>query len=231
MKKTFTVLAIGAVLTGCNGGGGGDSAASSQTIHTKDGIYLNDTDLVVMLVDTDLTDNAMLVGDYVNDAIYFNDTHTLSGNSMTNKGLAYVSASTYAYDADIETTVTFSSTGATISGVVDNTNLVYSFDRTADSAQIADITGTHTNPDDGSTWTINSDSTFTINGVCTINGTLTRVKGYYSAENVVASGCSDSNLNGTDYKARVITVEQSGTTYILGAMANDTGILWGSTPI
>ncbi|MGD8172628.1 hypothetical protein ACQEXU_13270 [Vibrio sp. TRT 21S02] len=232
MKKTLAVLAIGAALTGCGGGGGDDASNSTQSsTYTKDGIYLNDTDLVVMLVDTDLADTAMLVGDYVDNSLYFNDTHTVNDNTMTTKGLAYVSSSAYAYDADLETTVTFTSTGATISGVVDNTNLVYSFERTGDSAQIADITGTHTNPDDGSTWIINSDSTFTINGICTINGTLNRVKGYYAAENVVASGCSDSNLNGSDYKARVITVEQSGTTYILGAMANDTGILWGSTPI
>lgn len=231
MKKTFATLAIVAAMSGCGGSGGGDSSTPSQTTYTKDGIYLNDTDLVVMLIDTDLSDSAMLIGDYVNDEIYFNNTHTISGNTMTNKGLAYVSSSTYAYDTDIDTTVTFTSSGASITGVVDNTNLVYSFDRIDDSAEIADITGTHTNPDDGSTWTINSDSTFTINGICTINGTLTRVKGYYSAENVVASGCSDPSLDATDYSARIITVEQSGTTYILGAMANGDAILWGSTPI
>lgn len=232
MNKMFAVLTIGAVLTGCGGGsGGGDSAAPAATTHTKDGIYLNSTDLAIMLIDTDLSDSAMLVGDYLNDELYFNNTHTLSGNTMTNTGLAYVSSSTYAYDSSLETKVTFESDSATVSGVVDGTNLMYSFERTGNSAQIADITGTHTNPDDGSTWTINSDNTFVINGLCTITGTLTRVKGYYSAENVVATGCLDTSFNGTDYNARVLTVEQSGTTYILGAMNNDTAILWGSTPI
>lgn len=231
MKKTFAMLAIAAAMTGCGGGGGGDSTAETQTTYTKDGIYLNDTDLVVMLIDTDLTDSAMLIGDYVNSDIYFNGTHTISGNTMTTTGLAYVSSNTFAYDENLETSVSFTSSGATVSTVIDNTNLLYSFDRVDDSEPVANITGTHTNPDDGSTWTINSDNTFTINGICTISGTLTRVKGYFSAENVQATGCSDPSFDANDYSARVITVEQGGTTYILGAMANDNAILWGSTPI
>ena len=62
-------------------------------------------------------------------------------------------------------------------------------------------------------------------------GSLKRVRSYYSASNVNASGCADPDLDGSDYKAWVVTVEQAGTKYLLGAMFNDSGILWSSVEI
>lgn len=235
MNKSLVLLAVAAALSGCNGGGGGSSESSSSGstpgTYEKDGIYLNNTDLVVMLIDTEQQDSAMVVGDYVNNDFYANDTHTVNGNTMTNKGLTYASNYSYLYNSTIQTTVTFSSGGATVSGVVNNQNMMYSFERTGASAALSEITGTHTNPDDGSTWTINSDGSFIVNGVCTFSGSLSRVKDYYLAKNVSATGCDSTAYNATDYEARVITVNHAGTIYILGIMANDKAVLWGSTPV
>ncbi|MGL4193010.1 MAG: hypothetical protein ACRCRU_10660 [Vibrio sp.] len=231
MKKTFVtfaILVISATIIGC---GGSDSDAETQTIYAKDGIYLNDTDLVVMLIDTDLADSAMLIGDYVNNDIYFNGTHTISRNMMNTRGLAYVSSDVFYYDDNLKTSISFVSGGATVSTVINNKNLIYSFDRIDDSKPVTDLFGLHSNPVDNSSWEIKNDNTFTINGICTISGTLKRVKGYFSAEGVKANHCDEPSLEADNYSARFITVEQDGKTYILGAMANDNAILWGSTPI
>ena len=230
MKKSLVAMVLLSTLVGCNSDGD-DSAPDFQQSYIKDGIYINSTDLVVMLVDTDLRQHSVVVGDYFDDALYFNDTHTISGNTMINTGLSYVSSYEYAYDSTLKTEISFSEDGATISGVIDNQNWVYSFNRTSESAPLSELTGTHTNPSDGSTWTVYGDGSFIVNGVCTLSGQLSRVKGYFSANNVIATGCSDDTLNGSDYEARVLTVEYSGTTYALGALANENAIIWGSVPI
>lgn len=230
MKKSIVTIALIGALFGCNSDGD-DSAPDFQQSYVKDGIYINSTDLIVMLIDTDLNQNSVLVGDYLDESLYFNDTHSISGNKMINKGLSYVSSYLYEHDPSLETEISFSEHGATITGVVDNQNLVYSFSRTSESAPLSALTGTYTNPNDGSTWAIESDGSFVVNGICTLTGQLIRVKGYFSAENVNATGCYDETLNASDYNARVITVEHSGTTYALGALENGSAILWGSVPI
>ena len=197
----------------------------------KDGIYLNDTDFVVMLVDEDMPEG-ILVGDYSGDGIYVPDSHTSLGNTMTTTGLSYVSSDGWEYDDSIKIDVQFDEYSADLSATVDNLPLLYSFDRTGDSLDLTDIAGTHTDPDDGSTWFVDTSGNFTINGTCTVTATFSKVKGYYyKAENVVASGCSDPDFNAADYTAVLLTVNQSGIDYILAAMSNDNGILWGSTPI
>ncbi|UUM31793.1 hypothetical protein [Vibrio japonicus] len=231
MKHKLILLAMASALTGCGGGGGSVSSSPAATSNHLDGLYVNDTDLTIMLIDTDLAKNAVLVGDYVNSEILVSNTHTISGSSITTKGLIYAGSSAYLYDPTIEATITATNEGANITSVINNTNITYSFDRTKDSASLAEMAGTHINPDDGSLWTVNTDGTFTVNGICIVTGTLKRVKGYYSAENVQATNCSDPSYNATDYTARVVTVEHSGTTYLLAAMANDSSAMWGSAPL
>ncbi|WP_198106479.1 hypothetical protein [Vibrio navarrensis] len=67
MKKALLALATSAALVGCGGGGSGSGASSQDTTYKKDGIYVNNTDLVVMLVDSDLPLGSVLIGDYVNN--------------------------------------------------------------------------------------------------------------------------------------------------------------------
>lgn len=228
-KFSVLMLTILFTVAGC---GGGESSSTTPTKYLQDGIYLNDTDLVVMLVDTGQADGALLVGDYVDNSMYFNDTHTVvNTNTLKTTGLTYVSNAYYTYDSNIEVTTTFTEQGANLSAVVNNQNLSYSFDKTAPSEELSSFVGTHTNPDDGSVWTINNNGTFTVNGVCIITGTLRRVKDYFMASNVNAANCSDAAMNASDYEARLLTVNKNGTTYVLSAMANGSNILWGSVPV
>lgn len=233
MKKTLLALATTALLMGCGGGSSSDASPQGTTdkqatTYQKDGIYINDTDLVVMLVDSDMPLASVIIGDYVNNEILINDTHTINGNTMTTKGLNVVSDTINFYSPDLEATLTFNETGVTANTVLEGTNLIYSFDRTDDSLPLTDLVGTHSNPDDGSVWTVAEDGTFTVNGVCVITGTLEYGDGYYSATNVTAANCVDPILNGVDYEARLITVTQGGKTYVLAVMANDENVLWGS---
>ncbi|WP_070962897.1 hypothetical protein [Vibrio sonorensis] len=237
------------VLIGCGGGGGGDSSADNSdavpqssedqvTIYEKDGIYINSDDLVVMVVDSEASEAGILIGDYVNSEIAYSHTHEVDGNTLNTRGLLYATANSIQIDQDLELTVTFDGSQARVTGTLNNSNLVYSFDKTNASKSMSELAGTHTSPDNGSSWAFDANGSFTINGggpSCTINGQLTMVKGYYySGENVVASGCADPGLNGTDYEARFISIDYNGQTYILGAMARtgtDIGLLWGSVPV
>lgn len=231
MNKLYTLIVI-VLFTVIGCGGGEESGNATSTKYLQDGIYLNDTDLVVMLVDTEQTNGALLVGDYVDNSMYFNDTHTIvNTNTLKTTGLTYVSNTNYAYDSSIEITTTFTEQGANLSTVVNNQNLSYSFEKTPPSEDLSSFVGTHSNPDDGSVWTVNNDGTFTVNGVCIITGTISRVKDYFAASNVNAANCADAAMNASDYKARLLTVRYDGATYILSAMANGSNILWGSVPI
>ncbi|EGQ9634887.1 hypothetical protein QTU67_001675 [Vibrio cholerae] len=258
MKRTFATLATLAILSGCNGEGGngrlsqiyqeqqqngtgvgiggvggvgGGTQTAPNTIYKKDGIYVNEQDLVVMLVDTDLYWKSVVVGDYTNSAIYVGDFGTVNKNTMQTRGLYYVDLNTYYYEPTTKINYTFTATGANASSVINGQNFAYSFKRAPDSKPLAEIVGTHTNPDDGSTWTINADGSFIVNGECTLSGKFIRVDGYYTAKNTSASGCNDATFNDTNYEARMVTAIHKGTTYLLGVAMNHNKMLWGSAPI
>ncbi|MCF7355068.1 hypothetical protein [Vibrio phage vB_VruC_PG21] len=239
MKKLMlSVLTVG-VLAGCGGGGGGDSSSSDNTENTttyqQDGIYLNDTDLAVMVVDSEEAQHGVIVGDYTANAIYIVDSLSSQENTINTTGLTYVDTGTGIYDPTIETTITFNESGADINGTVNGATLMYSFDRTEDSEALDQITGTHTNPDDGQEWTINADGSFVIHAApsigCIISGTMVLVKDYYyRADNIKAENCIDSSLDGTNYTGIVATVTQNGSSYLVGAMSNGSSALWSATP-
>ncbi|MEZ9439492.1 hypothetical protein [Vibrio atlanticus] len=102
-------------------------------------------------------------------------------------------------------------------------------DKTSDSLPLSQIVGTHTNPTDGSTWTINADGSFSVNGICAISGKLVRNGAYYNVTGASAVSCSTTALNGT-YNGVLVTVQHKGAHYIAGLLGNDSGILWGHAP-
>ncbi len=250
MIYTLFTLLLAATIAGCGGGGGGSDSSnnstdggsggagggsSSTSEHGLDGLYLNDTSLAILLIDTDLPTQSVLFSSFERNSssVLINDTHSISGNTMMTKGatFSFPGSGTYSHDANLDTRIDATDYSATIRGVINNTNFIFSFDRTQDSASLADIVGTHTNPDDGSVWTINSDSTFTVVGTCLVSGTLKRVKHYYTADNVETSSCIADPLNATDYQAHIVTVEQFGIRYLLAVLTNDSVVMWGSTPL
>ncbi|RBM25101.1 hypothetical protein [Vibrio tarriae] len=256
MKRTFATLATLAILSGCNGESGagklgqiyqeqqngtgsgvsggtvsGGTQTAPNTIYKKDGIYVNEQDLVVMLVDTDLYWKSVVVGDYTNSAIYVGDFGTVNKNTMQTSGLYYVDFNTYYYEPTTKINYTFTAMGANVSSIINGQNFAYSFKRAPDSKPLAEIVGTHSNPDDGSTWAINADGSFVVNGECTLSGKLIRVDGYFTAKNTSATGCKDATFNDTNYEVRLITATHKGMTYILGVAMNNNKMMWGSAPI
>ncbi len=232
MRNVITAVLLSLFISACHSGSGSGSGKNNNTDnHVEDGIYANDTDLAVMLVDTELAEAALVVGDYTGESIYFTGAYSINDNILKTKGLRYASASTQFHDTDIEITTEFSQQGATLTTTINSENVVYSFDKAPASASLSDIVGIHANIDKYSTvWTINPDGSFTVIGMCNMSGTMVRVKDYFLAKDVKATSCAATSLDG-NYEARILTVNWSGKLYILGAMVNTNGIVWWSAPI
>ena len=180
-------------LIGCGGGGGGsDATPTSGKAFSGNGIYVNSTDLAVMIVDSSRAANNLVVGDFANNGVYFVDSATTTENQMKTKGVTYADASSFLKDSNQIMTADFSGDSVALTDVFNGSNLAYSMDKTSESLQLSQIIGTHTNPDDGSTWTINADGSFTVNGVCTITGTLERNGAYFNVNNANAVSCAQS---------------------------------------
>ncbi|MEZ8292012.1 hypothetical protein [Vibrio sp. 10N.237.312.B06] len=230
MKNKGFILGVFAsvVLVGC---GGGSSAAPSAAVKTfsGNGLYVNPTDLTVMLVDSKRSKNNLIVGDFANNSVYFVDSATTTETSMTTRGLSFTSNNVFVKERIQLMHAKFTNNIATLTAVVSGSNLVYSMNKTTDSLALAQITGTHTNTTDGSTWTINADGSYVVNGVCTITGKLVRNGSYFNADNASAVSCSQSALNGS-YNGVFLTVKHNGKDYIAGVLGNDTGILYGNAP-
>lgn len=215
-------------LIGC--GGGGDSATAQPVKSFKgNGIYVNPADLSVMLVDSKRSKNNLIVGDFANDSIYFVDTATTTETSMTTKGIKLANSGAFVHNSTQVMNAKFDKAIVTLTSVFNSTNLVYSMNKTSASLPLEQITGTHTNSNDGSTWTINSDGTFVVNGVCSITGKLVRNGEYFNANNATAVSCSQPSFNGT-YNGILLTVKHNGKEYITGLLENDTGLLYGHAP-
>ncbi|MCW4446814.1 hypothetical protein OHV10_21475 [Vibrio splendidus] len=232
-SKLLGALVVSAALVGCGGGsGGGSSSTSTQPAgFESNGIYANDADLVVMIVDDTRAKNNVIVGDFAGDAVYFTHSAESSQDKMVTTGLTYADTNNYLVDSTLEMTSTFSGDTATITGTVNNQNVIYSLDKTASTKALSDIAGTHTNADDGSVWTIGTDGAFSLTGaVCQISGTLVRNGEYFDLTNAQAVSCIDDDLNGS-YSGVLVTASHNGQSYMGGLMGNDDALLWGSVPI
>lgn len=230
-KMTVTSILVSVALVGCGGGGGGsgsDVTAKTGDSFTGNGIYVNSFDLSLMVVDSTRSQNPLAVGDFANDTVYFVDSATTTADQMETKGITVADTTAIVSDSNQTMTATFDDSQVTLTAVIDNTNLIYSMDKAAASLPLAEVVGTHTNPDDGSAWTINADGSFTVNGVCTLAGTLERNGDYYNVE-ANATACPSASMNGA-YNGIFLTVNHDGTDYIAGLLGNDTSLIWGSAP-
>lgn len=232
MNKKCLVVSLLASLTmvGC-GGGGSDSPAkpTANKAFTGNGIYVNSTDLAVMVVDSGRAQHDLIVGDFANNGVYFVDSATTTENQMQTKGVTYADSATFLKDSSQTMKADFANQAVTLTAVFNKKNLIYSMKKTADSLPLAQIVGTHTNPVDGSTWEISADSSFTVNGVCTISGKLVRAGAYYNVTDASATGCKQSSMDGT-YSGVFLTVRHNGKDHVAGLLGNDNSLLWGSAP-
>ncbi len=230
MKIRFVLAGlVASALVGCGGGGGGSTPAPVDNSFKGDGLYVNSSDLSLMVLDSKRKSNNLIVGDFANSSVYFVDSATSQKDTMKTKGVSMANSSSYQKLANQELTATVKSNAVTLTGTVADTNLIYSMDKTSDSLPLSQIVGTHTNPTDGSTWTINADGSFNVNGICTISGKLVRNGAYYNVTGAKAVSCSATALNGL-YNGVLVTVEHKGANYIAGLLGNDSGILWGHAP-
>lgn len=231
MKNKNLILGVVTILglVGCGGGGGGSTAAPTAQSFKGDGIYVNSTDLSVMLVDSKRSSNNLIVGDFANNGVYFTDSATTTESQMKTKGITYADASSFITNSGQELTANFTDSSVSLTAVFNGSNLAYSMDKTSASLPMDQITGTHTNPSDGSTWTINTDGTFVVNGICSITGKIVRNGEYFNVDNATAVSCTPSSLDGT-YSGILLTVKHQGTDYVAGLLGNDTGLLYGNAP-
>ncbi|UTM60118.1 hypothetical protein L4174_018845 [Photobacterium sp. CCB-ST2H9] len=231
------------ILTACGGGGSSEesSATSKSGTFNYDGIYVHPTNFSLMMVDSKRSDTNIIINDFDEDTygIILSESAKTINNTMITTGYYFVSlfdGSDINHLSDIEMKATFNNSSVTWKSPYSPANdesdaVVYTMQKADDSLTLAEIVGTHTNPTDGSTWTINADGSFIVNDSCTISGNITRINSYFSVTNVEATQCADPALNGTYNDGVLLTVPHDGQTYIVGTMLRNFSILGGFAPI
>ncbi|MDO6707009.1 hypothetical protein [Photobacterium sp. 1_MG-2023] len=224
------------VLTACGGGESGDdvsvSGESKSSSFKYDGIYVHQTDLALIVVDSQRKDTNIVAGDFLNDAVLLVDSATTVGNTMNTTGLTISSnGAGIDYDPNVKMTATFDGTSVNLRSTLVGEGLNYTMQKAEDSLSLSAIVGTHTNPDDGSTWTINADGSFTVNGICTISGNIARNNSYFAVTAAEAVQCTDPDFNGTYDDGVLLTVPHDGNTYVAGVIGRSSSFVWGYAPI
>ncbi|CZF82068.1 hypothetical protein GCE9029_03009 [Grimontia celer] len=230
-NSVLTSIAAAMLLAGC--GGGDSTATDSQSGTSNDGIYLDPTMLSVMLVDTTRDKYPVILANYDTSAILVADSAISSSNSLTTKGITAVEGAngTFVYDENIGTTINFANNSASLDIDIPGYSTTVTMEKTADSLQLADIVGTHTNMNDGSTWTVYEDGSFDVNGQCTIGGRLERKSSYFNITWADATQCWNSGFDGTYEYGAIMTVTKDGQSYIAGVIGRSDSMIWGSAPI
>ncbi|PIB17214.1 hypothetical protein [Vibrio rotiferianus] len=232
MKKLVAVSAVAVFsLVGCGGGGGSASSGSTDTkpqeTFAYNGLYANEQDQVLMLVDSSRTTTPIIVGDFASNAVMAAHTVQTNGSKLNIKGVTFVDTYNYVFDSTVSATADFDSNGVMLNATVNNQLLSYSLAKASDSKPLAEIVGTHTNITDGTVWTIDTEGNLTVNGICQMYGQLTRNGSYFDVKNIQVSNCRDSAYDGV-YQGVVATAMYQGSYYLSGVMTNDEGAIWGS---
>lgn len=205
--------------------------------YSPDGFFINDNVLLWMLVDSNRDSEGVVVGLYHWDTFYITDSHSWENGRLKTQGLTYETdwqgSRLFDYGAHYKSEITFSDNfeQATISGHTK----YYAFgdqftNNTHSLIELTEVKGTHTNPDDGSTWYQQEDGYFIVNGECTISGTATKTNFYYEVTNAEATGCSDAAKNDTNYKGVVVAFTYKGKKYLNGVFNNSSAILRANVP-
>lgn len=239
-KFSFITILV-SFLSACGGGEEGKSVKGSGNQQTKtyshDGFFLNDNIQIWMLVDSERNREGIVTGLFHWDTYYLTDNHFWKGDKLSALGLTYETdwqgSRLFDYGAHYKSEVTFSDDfkQASISGHT----RYYAFgdtftNHTQDLVELSGLLGTHTNPADGTTWDLQKDGYFIINGECTITGTVTKSRFYHEVMNAQATGCVNASENGTDYNGVVIAYSFKGKTYINGVFKNSSAILSVNVP-
>lgn len=192
------------------------------------GVYLNEQDFVVMVVDSERDTHPIVVGDFASNGVLLTHTGEFDNKIAKTKGITLASdAGGYLVDNTIEFTGEVSDNGMYIYGDVYDQMIAYSFTKTSNSMNLASLVGTHTNPTDGTTWRIAIDGSFEINGTCIVNGTLKYNRYYFDVLQAEASNCADDSFNGS-YEGMMATISYQSDIYLSGIIFKDTGVMWST---
>ncbi|PSW07532.1 hypothetical protein [Photobacterium lipolyticum] len=228
--KGFSI--IGGILlvlltSGCNSDSESSSSASGPSSSSEsfigNGIYKGDGN-DFMLVDSTRANNNVFLADLDSGEFYVVDNSTATETQMITRGLTYSDNGNISRVEDFVATANFTPDTVTITAQLEDQNFIYSMDRAEDSLPLEQIVGTHTNPDDGSTWEINEDGSFVINGSCIISGNIKRQGAYYNINSASAVSCNNSAENGSYYGA-LITLNIADNYYLFGIFANQASLL------
>lgn len=225
------VIAVSVALLSACGGGSSDSQATGNTAISPtpsiqpNGIYKSDD--AVMIIDPEIT-NGVLAADSGNN-LYSFDTATLKNDTLDLKGVNLWFNGGYFYDSSQTVSLTFNGNTASAMTTINNQSFVHTFIKQPDSLPFNQLIGTHTNTNDGSTWDIDSAGNITINGMCSFSGRLAENDHYFTVA-MTATACSPASYNG-NYIGAAFTVDDNGITQLVGALYNDTNMIWGTVPV
>ncbi|MEZ9696706.1 hypothetical protein [Vibrio lentus] len=187
-----------------------------------------------MLVDSTRESEGVVVGLFHWDTFYITDSYSWKNGKLKTVGLTNAPDQGFFYGANWKTEVTFSENfkHASISSRTNYFSFSDSFtNNTKSLIELPKVIGTHTNSADGSTWNLQKNGYFIINGECTISGTALKTNFYYRVVNAEATGCSDADKNNTNYGGVVVAFNYKGKIYLNGVFKNNSAILRVNVPI
>ncbi|KKC99680.1 MULTISPECIES: hypothetical protein [Photobacterium] len=254
MKQTkmLSMVLLSLMLTACGGDSTGpvinqdnlmnnsNTTSNNDTSHSDsdtttsidiDGIYVDVDNNVVMMVDEDTEDGGFVLLDTDDSAVVMNTSHTISGTRMTATGISYLSSSAYSMNMEDSVTLTFYRQSVSFMGVINDQLTSYSLDRNSGSLSLETLDGTYTNSETGDTFSIDVAGNFTINGGCTISGTVYQKKHYYRDDAASVTGCSDATFDRDDYQFILFTLIVGDTNYLVTIADSSVATLWRLMPL
>ncbi|ELR66282.1 hypothetical protein C942_04944 [Photobacterium marinum] len=216
MKKlVFASLLLPFLVVGCNssdGGKGSEYLKPGNPVPPEEfkanGIFVGVNNNSAMIVAPDFGPLSSVVMKPEGSLIVTGSAKTYD-NKMEATGVMYYGSGGSGYEAESRSEIVFDANYTIFKSSYNGSSIEESFKKIEDSLDLASLEGTHTSPLNGDTIKIEADGSLTINGSCTVTGTLKRTGFYYGIDDAEAVACSDSTLNGA-YQGALATVNFNG---------------------
>lgn len=224
--RNLIILTLSLFMIAC-GGGSSSTPDAKEKPADYNGIYLSSD--AVMLVDIGGTGKVFATDN--EGYFYAFDKTAITGNELQLTGVTITNAEgAYFNDASHTVTVSFDDDTANVMTTINGEPFVHSFERQPETVKIADLAGTFTDADSGGTLSIDAAGNFTVNGSCTLSGTLTDTQTFYHRLNGTATGCADPAFEG-EYKGMVFSITINGKKHLIGILHNGTYYIAGKLPL
>ncbi|WP_064607416.1 hypothetical protein [Photobacterium sp. J15] len=216
MKKlAFASLLLPLLVVGCNssdGGNGSEYVKPGNPVDPQEfkanGIFVGVNSDSAMIVAPEFGPLSSVMIKSEGTLIATGSAKTYD-NKMEATGVIYYSSGGSGYEAESRSEIIFDANSTIFKSSYNGNSIEESFKKIEDSLDLAFIEGTHTSSLNGDTIKVEADGSLTVNGSCTVTGTLKRTGFYYSIDDAEAVACSDSKFNG-DYQGALVTVNFNG---------------------